>query len=476
MSHLEIPRFPRGFLLSERPVDPPPTFVPGPLLPHFWVHPWTNVETAGDLELFVIILGHAVPTGPQQGSDAATALLSALEDGESAFFQAVSAYSGRHAIIFGSAGDLRVVNDATGMRAVYYATDGGVVASHAQLVEQALGGQIEVSELPFRYGYPGNRTPYTRTRILTPNTYYWMTAHLIRRFWPVTAPTQTTTEAAAAHLLDSSTYALRAMAQDRGVRVTLTAGLDSRAILAIALNAGIEFSTYTYGDETASEVDRSVAADLADTYGIAHTTVDQPVTSQVLQDRLEESHYAFHHAGWVGALREHFQDPTELALIGNLLEIGRSNYMPARKKQVNPPTTAGRMLALHNRKVGDNVNRKIRKYGRERYREETRAGFQGFIDDTGFDIVAGLLDPFDQFYWEHRMGTWQGVAMGERDFYAEPFIPFNARTVFATMLGVPEAQRRTDATVLEMIRMVDPGLLDMPVNPTSWPGRVTAGK
>jgi hypothetical protein len=282
-------------------------------------------------------------------------------------------------------------------------------------------------------------------------------------------------EDAATHLLESSTHALRAMAQDRRVRLTLTAGLDSRAILAIALNAGVDFSTYTYGDDTASEVDRSVAVDLATRHGIEHAIVNQPVTSQVLQNHLVESHYAFHHAGWVGALREHFQDPTDLTIIGNLLEIGRSNYLPARKKHVNPPTTAGRMLALHNRKVGDKVSQQIREYGRQRYREETRAGFQGFIDDTGFDIVAGLLDPFDQFYWEHRMGTWQGVAMGERDFYAETFIPFNARSIFVSMLGVPEPQRRSDATVLEMIRMVDPELLAVPINPKSWPVRVTSG-
>src|SRR5699024_6769777 len=97
------------------------------------------------------------------------------------------------------------------------------------------------------------------------------------------------------------------------------------------------------------------------------------------------------------------------------------------------------------RKVGDKVNQQLREYGREQYREETRAGFQGFIDDTGMDIVEGLLDPFDQFYWEHRMSTWQGVSMGERDFYAEAFVPFNARSVFASMLGVPEPQRRADA-------------------------------
>src|SRR5690625_4762566 len=143
MSHREVPRFPRGFLLSERPVAVPSTFVPGPILENFYVHPWTNVETAGDRDLFVIVIGHCVPTRPEMTEEPADNLLAAFRAGEGAFFQALYDYSGRHAIIFGSRGDIRVVNDATAMRSVFYAAEGGVVASHALLVECALGGTVE---------------------------------------------------------------------------------------------------------------------------------------------------------------------------------------------------------------------------------------------------------------------------------------------------------------------------------------------
>src|SRR5699024_12163104 len=92
---------------------------------------------------------------------------------------------------------------------------------------------------------------------------------------------------------------------------------------------------------------------------------------------------------------------------------------------------------------------------------------QSYIHDSGFDVVAGMLDPFDQFYWEHRMPTWQGIAMGERDFYGEPFIPYNSRRVFNAMLGAPFDSRRNDEAVLRMIEMVDPRLLKLPINPKS---------
>jgi hypothetical protein len=93
-------------------------------------------------------------------------MLNALLISEAAFFNLIDQYSGRHAILFGPKDKPRILTDATGMRTVFYAAEGGVVASHALLVEETLGGEIERTELPFRYGYPGNHTPYVRTRLL----------------------------------------------------------------------------------------------------------------------------------------------------------------------------------------------------------------------------------------------------------------------------------------------------------------------
>lgn len=466
--HLEVPRFPRGFLLSERPVDPPPAFVPGPILPNFYVHPWANVETAGDARLFVIILGHAVPTRSEQVHPPAAHLLACLRDGEGTFLKALDDYGGRHAIIFGRVGNIRVVNDATGMRSLFYAAKGGVVASHALLVEQALGGEVARGGLPFRYGYPGNLTPYARTKILTPNTYYWLTAHVVRRFWPIVEPASRSVEDAAVELLEASTNTFRAMTRGRAVRLTLTAGLDSRTILAIALHSGVPFETYTYGNQYSSKVDRLLAADLADEFGFEHTVLSHKVVDPVVAERLIESHYSLHHSSWVAALQEYFHRRNDVAVLGNALEIGRSNYTPQRRNGAAAPVTAETMAALHHMKLGKEVHQQIEQYGADQFWKESVTAFQSYIHDTGLDVVAGMLDPFDQFYWEHRMPTWQGMAMGERDFYGEPFIPYNSRRVFNAMLGAPFDSRRNDEAVLRMIEMVDPRLLDFPINPKTW--------
>jgi len=468
MSHLDVPQFPRGFLLSEHPIQVPPTFVAGPILEHFYVHPWTNIETAGDANLFVIILGNCVPTRAEQTHDTAVHLLTQLRDGESRFLQELDKYGGRHAIIFGSFRNIRVVNDATAMRSVFYATKGGIVASHALLVEQALGGIPEENGVPFRYGYPGNRTPYSHTKILTPNTYYWMTANVVRRFWPILPPAPRTVDEAARELLEASANALKAVARGKSVALTLTAGLDSRSILAIALHAGIPVDTYTYGNKYSSKVDRLMAADLSNMFGLKHTVIAERTDDPVVNWRLRDAVYSSHHGGWVGALRKHFIGRYEVAVLGNALEIGRSNYTPQRNQGATAPLTANSMATLHYMKVGKHVKRLIDEFDADRFHEISRTAFQDYIEDTGFDVVAGMLDPFDQFYWEHRMATWQGVAMSERDFYGEPFIPYNSRRVFEAMLGTPFESRRADEAALRMVEMVEPRLLDFPVNPKTW--------
>ena len=469
MSHLEVPRFPRGFLLAEHSVHPPPGYLPGPLLENFYVHPWTHVECAGNTDLFVIVIGHLVPTTPGQGNDPAQCLLTALRDSETQFLAALSEYSGRHAVIFGSLGNIRVVNDATAMRSVFYASDGGVIASHALLVEQALGGEIRVDDLVYRYGYPGNRTPYVRTKLLSANTYYWLTANVVKRFWPLVAPPERDVESVAAEALDAATVAFRNMSAGRKVKMALTAGLDSRTILAVGLRSGVPFDTYTYGIGADTARDQAFAKDLAAHVGVEHTSVPHVELTEELRYSLDEAHYLQHHQGVVNALAHFFGDPTTLAVSGNLLEIGRSFYAIHKRNGADAPVSAETMTGLYYRAISGKTKREIKEYGFDRFMSVSERAFGGFIADTGFDIVQNLVNPFDLFYWEHRMSAWHGPAMVERDFYGVAFIPFNSRRIFEAMLGVAQEQRDESAVFYRMIEMVDRGLLELPVNPKQWP-------
>ncbi|MGO1942110.1 MAG: asparagine synthase-related protein [Yaniella sp.] len=464
--------FARGFLLNTLNGYAPKGFAPGPLLPGLSVEPSAGIEWVGSFyEKFIIIIGTCVETGvpTSAGTRVAGHLLRALEESEAKFYEVLSNYAGRYALIYGDQNTIKVVNDATAMRPIYYAHVGGVVASHALLVEQAMSGSIRKSDMPFRYGYPGNATPYRRTKILTPNTYYNLATNRVGRFWPRQNVAERSVNEAAHEILDRAVQAIQNIAAQRPIKMALTAGLDSRTMLAIMMHSGVEFETYTYGIGADTLMDRNLATDLAHHLGVKHTVIKNVQTPSGLRNRLDDAHYATHHKSTVASLAAWFDDTSTAAVTANLLEIGRTFYQHAKKVGVEAPITASALKNLHYRSIPKSGKQAIADWGKELYDFVANECFADFLDETGFADAAQFVDAFDLFYWEHRMSAWHGAAMVERDYYAEPFIPFNARAILEIMLGVPEENRQSADVFYKIINTVNPGLTDLPINPKSWP-------
>lgn len=466
-----MPQFPRGFVFADRDVPIPESFEKSRLLPHLYVHPWLKVDGASEHGSFVVILGMCHSVLSEVTSDPASALLSALFVGERHFFEAVAWYGGRFAIIFGDTESVRVVADATALRSVFYAENGEIVASHALLVERAMGGAFTRDRLPFHFGFPGNRTPYPRTKVLSPNTCLDVATGVVHRFWPTHVPRRRDIDEVAHLALTAATTSLRRASMGRPVNLALTAGLDSRVVLAVALHSGVEFETYTYGADHRTKRDRGVAKVLASDFGLRHTSIPTLDLRTDLRARLADANFASHHGRMVPGLIEWFRDPRSLAVSGNLLEIAQTTFAPWRDTGSPAPATVENMTALHRIKMNQRTQDRIAAFGEDEWTPRAIAAFQEFYDDTDFGATLDLVDPFDLYYWEHRMGLWFGTSMLERDFYAEAFIPFNARVIFEALLGIEEPYREQATAFYRIIEMVEPALLDIPINPRRVPRR-----
>ena len=126
------------------------------------------------------------------------------------------------------------------------------------------------------------------------------------------------------------------------------------------------------------------------------------------------------------------------------------------------------MAELYRLKMGRTVRARVDAAGRREWIDNVSNIFAEYIEDTDFVRASTRIDPYDLFYWEHRMGAWHGAAMNERDFYAEAFIPMNARSIFEAMLGIDETNRESGSVFYRMIEMIDRTLLEFPVNPKRW--------
>ena len=461
--------FPNGFLFDQARNSCPKGFIEGPLLPGLFLDPMSWVSTAEDNQSgkFVLIIGTCkFLSGKENVARELVEVFS--QEREEGLLKSLDNLVGRYVILFGSRKDIYVVGDATSMRPVFYADGGGAIASHAALLAGRETGAEEILDFPFSSSFPGNFTPYKGVRILPPNFTLELATAKLQRFWPLAPIEQNSTERAASRVLDLSTKSWKALTEDRDVWAALTAGLDSRVMLAVALNAGGHLKAFTYGSNRGTYVDRKVAAQMGKRFGFQHFEVATERPSGELKSALARAHFWDHHWSAVGPLRQLIANPNAAVLSANILEIGQSNF---RKLQwnggVEEPKTAEQMATVYHRKLSKNAKTQVENYGKSKYMEEVAAYFQKLIDDTGGP--SEFLDPFDEYYWSIRMGTWHGPSSVEKDFYGEPLNPFNNRRIIETLLSVSKADQYDLSVFLRLITMVNCELLDMPINPSSVP-------
>ncbi|MDV2431455.1 hypothetical protein RAE08_10005 [Corynebacterium tuberculostearicum] len=463
-----VPQYPRGFFIASDPQRVPNGFTRVGDMPNLYAHEWADVSVARSADTFVTIIGECVAVVPSIEGSVAEHLLTLLVQGEAQFFDALSLLSGRYVIIFGTGERLQILNDATGMRSVFYSEGFEVVASHARLVEELLGGKIELRRKWFSRGFPGNWLPFKRTRILTPNTFLDVSKGTVTRFWPLKELETSTVEDEIPTVLDAASIAIRNLSSAHPVKLTLTAGADSRVILACALHSGVAFDTYTYGATYKTARDRALAADLSKLADVSHTVPPGDFLERELRVEIGRANYTKHHWNYVQGLMEWIDNPDTVVLMGLMLEIGRG-VTAVNLPDAAAPVDGRSMAELHYQTMPSKVRKKIENgVGREEYLRFSTAAFSDWLATIG-GFEAEFLNPFVQFYWEHRMPTWLGPTMAERDFYGAPVSPFNCRMILESMLSVSFAEQESGAIPFGVIERAAPELLQLPVNPPKWP-------
>lgn len=461
--------FPRGFLLTQGPHVPPVGFEPGPILDNFSVDPLTEVSYAIYSHHYVILLGLVFRKGCDGAGEVANTLAKALAKNEASFLSDLRSVTGRFAVIYGGPGFLSVLSDATATRTIFYDEDGGCIASHAQLVAAYRGTSEDRDPLPFMNGFPGNFTPYRGVKMLTANLVCDLWECGVRRYWPSKKLARLSSDDVADLVLDEVCETLIKTAQVAPVKLALTAGIDSRVVLACALKAGINFEAFTYGSPVGStKVDHGIAKHLASEFGFSHTSVRSEQLDPKVEKCFLESCYTQSHMRAIGGLQRFFGSKKTIGLNGNLFEIARDHYAGVRKYESE---YFGAKLAsiIYYRKLSPKFKKKIASMmSVDKYIHTIEPYFAQWLADSG-GFVGGYFPPMTQFYWEHRMAAWNGPFTLERDFYSNFLVPFNSHRLFELFLSVPESERFEGSIPRSILSRVDTKLVEIPVNPPSFP-------
>ncbi len=365
-----------------------------------------------------------------------------------------------------------IFHDPCGLRTVYYTGSGRDfhAASQPTLLAQAVPLEAsahfsEYMDSDYRrsvleHWLPSGHSLARNVSHLVPNHAVSLHSGTQIRYWPNAPIRPVSLDRGAREASDLLSKIISAADHRFKLALPMTAGLDSRMLLAAAKHKADRLYCYTlqYRDLTATSDDIRIPRELLRSLGIDHRIIDcrqSDLPDDFLELYRQNGHVPVAHLNDWGfiAYGLHTGYPqTRVALKGNCSEIARCYYYPfGRHRRIS---SVNQLLDLE-------PGWRELPFVREQIAEWLKS-VRGITVQMGVDIL-------DLFYWEHRMGSWQAQSQLEWDVAQESFTPFNHRGLLETMLGVPAKFRCAPSYRLQrqMISTLWPELLRVPINPKS---------
>jgi hypothetical protein len=366
-------------------------------------------------------------------------------------------WAGRWALL----GDGRVQPDSAALLGIFYARDAAGqtwASSSAALLARALGGEPAADPRELRYDtgiswYAPPRSRFERIRRLLPSqTLDFRTGEVRpRELMPPLDPGRSL-EAALGEVTERLATPLQRLARRHGpLWLGLTAGYDSRLMLALARHADIDVRPFTRVAARMTDADRVLPPLLARRAGFGHQLVRGG------GGRSREQLVAEHSGGHVSSgdaepLLEGARDRLRGVSVGGhgfALASGFGGLRSLPPMFGDPRTTAERICELFGEPPGSSA-------------ADGLAEWLEWADATPQEH----LDWRDRFFLEQRQAGWLSAKEQVYDLLPlRRFFGLNAATTHALLLSIPESERLGSRVQRELIRRLAPDLDELPYNP-----------
>lgn len=461
---------PYQFVLARTVVEVPPSW--RVLMQDGWrlaVHPRTRVSciTCGGDDPVGWVIGWAIA-----GSGKVIDSTLHLNDSEYAAYAAsrhkflasleaeLARSAGRFVLVATMHGRAKVYTDASASLGVVFSQAAQVVASTTTLIAPTKNSRtnttlVQALGLPFKdTWFPFGLTARSDIERLLPNHALDLATWSTERIWPTKTfvpPTPTDPMETIGRIAGTVEANIGAAVAARPVEMSLTAGRDSRMLLACSRPwlDQIKFCTVALPDPTA-RLDCDIAKRLAVRGKLRYTiTPWVPASQQELADWLERTGTSLAGRVWKSAgVDARLSDDDKISLTGLAGEVGRAYYWhesDSEESALSPEEILRRIGLPADPLI---VNR-----------------LKAWWDSVPVD---GTLAKLDLLYIEQRLGCWAGPSLygSQRRFGLSPF---NSRRIFEAMLSLPTDLRRNDFLPHALIQQKWPELLDLPFNtPVGW--------
>jgi hypothetical protein len=460
----------RQFVLSNRPIPEMQewkSILLGHL--HLTVHP--DLETTlskgsnGEFLLLGFVLKHNRPDANNQ--DLLDEMAGTCRDFDQ-MLEYCRDLCGRYVIVFAFPGKTGLLNDLIGSRSVYYCIHQESVwcASQPSTLAKLLG--IDEDRSPEVRAYVerdmfasgeacwiGDGTKYVGMKHLLPNHYLDFEAKKAFRYWPTyplgTQELESASQKSAAMLENI----MRAASNRFQLCMAITAGWDSRCLLAATRNVQSKIYYYIqkFGGMSDSHSDIWVPRRLAQKLGfVFHVIECGDYCDDAFDTALERNVFVLHNPAKKTLYRNFYQNfQGKVNASGYIGEICRNRY------GIDSVRNIADLLVLVHLSQSEYAVTSLKDW----YAEA-----KSLCDALGYNLR-------DIFYWEQRMGNWGSMFPAELDIAIDEFYPFGTRRLIETILAVDEKLRpyKNSSVNRRMIELLWPELLSEPINPISWRAR-----
>jgi hypothetical protein len=439
----------RQFLLSPSPDSPRPGWISRSHGP-FWLHncPLLSIrqgQTADGVPATLLGLAAQQQEGRPNPSEVIGSTTSHALPAQYA------TWAGRWVLLLGDTLHL----DASGNLGVFYTmAGGGLISSSPALLSELENLPAEKHQLVHAFGvdwYTGPLTRIKRVSRLLPSQILHLSRQQVQSR-PLLMKVETNDVAdSLARALITAMINLQSVT-DR-FYLPLTAGLDSRTVLAAARAAGISPITYTFNKPGISQADRELPPQLAENLGLDHHLLERGRYS-ANRRALFDAHSAAHcvdidrkyyaHGQW----QEWADDG--IILRGGCFEFGRNYYDSELPQGFSESATA-----LHHA-LGRNWWAKSQPL--------VQQGLAKWLAWAGANPES-RLDFRDRLYLEQRLGGWLSSIEQALDITGtERIHTANSTLVYSLLNIVPRDERASGKLQKEVIRRLCPALAEFPYN------------
>jgi hypothetical protein len=361
--------------------------------------------------------------------------------------------AGRFVLVLLTAEEPTVLMDAYGSLAAVFSAQQQIVASTPTLIGADWDDElIRITGFPDRATWlPFGLTLRQGVRRILANHALDLRGWRTERHWLPTPPSAATSGADVAVVVhERIRSAIDAVAAEHPLTLSLTAGRDSRVLLACARDHLDRAALFTLVPDGTDTVDAHLAERLASRFALPHEFLPVlPADPRGSGGWLASTGHAVGGELWRAHESLRRLDPTRVLLPGTAGEVGRAHtFRPG-----DPAESAVRPETLL---------RRLRLPAHALYLEHAEAWLAG-LPDLPYETTLELG------YIEQRLSCWAGPGHYGNQASLFELAPFASRPLFSAMLAAPLAYRHGEQLATDICRIAWPELLKVPFDRFTGP-------